>query len=102
MGGFIGFTKSPPRTPLSGGHGNGVNWRATGPGSKTVTGSVPDNTHGANDGALNGARGEVKKVILNHNEAIMEVVKEVGRMPPASMPDKLLEGEFRKEDKQEM
>jgi hypothetical protein len=51
---------------LGGGHGNGTFWTA----SDGTTGTVPANIHGANDGALGGARGAVRTVIVAHNAAV--------------------------------
>ena len=61
-----------PNTPLGGGHGNGTYWRATNAstGVQIQTGSIPNNTHGLGHGALNGARGAVRDVIVEHNAII--------------------------------
>ncbi|WP_298769908.1 hypothetical protein [uncultured Shewanella sp.] len=62
--GFI--TVNSNQGALGGGHGNGWFWNAIG----VTTGSIPDSTHGQSAGALNGARGSVRTVIIAHNDAI--------------------------------
>lgn len=64
-GGFITIVRQI-NVALSGGHGNGDSWTA----SNGTTGTVPYATHGLGGGALNGARGAVRTVILAHNAAV--------------------------------
>ncbi len=62
--GFI--TVESEHRHLPGGHGLGYYWAA----SDGTTGTVPDNAHGRGEGALNGARGSVRTVIIAHNAAV--------------------------------
>ncbi|WP_299008989.1 hypothetical protein [uncultured Shewanella sp.] len=48
------------------GHGNGWFWSVIG----VTTGSIPDATYGLSGGALNGAIGAVRTVLIAHNDAI--------------------------------
>jgi hypothetical protein len=78
--GGLGFTTAvvDRDAALSGGHGTGVFWSVTGNVSGvTYTGTVPDSTHGRNDGALKAQRGMVRQCIDLHDSEIEQAIGQI-------------------------
>ena len=67
---------------LGGNHGNGTYWAATETvsGDDIETGTVPDAVHGLGAGALNGARGAVRTVIVAHNGLLDAIAQAVAAL----------------------
>ena len=78
--GGLGFTTVvvDRNAELSGGHGNGVFWSVEGRLSGVkYTGTVPDSTHGRNDGALKAQRGMVRQSLELHDAEVEQALSQI-------------------------